>query len=370
VTQYRYLFADLITNTIIGELPLTAVNFTAQLNAAGSFTGSLQLSDLRESALNINNSTIPGRTAIYVDRDGLIVWAGILWSREYDSQTQTLMFIGAEFETYFERRRVAQTQTFVNKDQLEIARSLFTYAQSLTNGNIGIQVGAETSGVLVSRTFYGYEQKSVYQAMLDLSQAGTGGSSSAGFDFNIHSYYDGSGNIVKQLVLGYPMSGIRYTSTSISVPTFEFPAGNINAYRYSEDGMSCANTFTTFGAGSNEGQLQQTATATSQLTAGWPLLEDIGNYSDINDTTLLSNIASGRVAAVQNPPINLTLTVPANQTPTLGSYGPGDDVRVRIIDDRFPNGLDAIYRLVSLSVSAGETSAELVTITLTLPTTS
>jgi hypothetical protein len=40
-TTYRYLFVDLLSNTIIGELPLTSVSFTQQLNQPGSFQGHL-----------------------------------------------------------------------------------------------------------------------------------------------------------------------------------------------------------------------------------------------------------------------------------------------------------------------------------------
>ena len=74
------------------------------------------------------------------------------------------------------------------------------------------------------------------------------------------------------------------------------------------------------------------------------------------------------MSAVSYPPTTLKIVAPPFQNPTLGSYNIGDDVRVMITDDRFPTGLDAVYRLVALSLTAGETSAELVTLTLTLPT--
>ena len=37
-TTYRYLFADLLTNDILGELPLTGVSFNQQLNQAGTLS--------------------------------------------------------------------------------------------------------------------------------------------------------------------------------------------------------------------------------------------------------------------------------------------------------------------------------------------
>jgi hypothetical protein len=54
---------------------------------------------------------------------------------------------------------------------LTIAQSLFNTAQAATNGDIGVIVPTNTSGVLVSRTYYGYELKQVYSAVQDLSRA-------------------------------------------------------------------------------------------------------------------------------------------------------------------------------------------------------
>jgi hypothetical protein len=50
-TTYRYLLADLVTNEIIAELPLTGVSFTQQLNQAGTFQGHLLLSGVNGDAL-------------------------------------------------------------------------------------------------------------------------------------------------------------------------------------------------------------------------------------------------------------------------------------------------------------------------------
>jgi hypothetical protein len=98
------------------------------------------------------------------------------------------------------------------------------------------------------------------------------------------------------------------------------------------------------------------------------LLEDSANYSDVTDATLLGGLASAQVNAVSYPPTTMRIVAPPYQNPVLGSYVIGDDVRVRILDDRFPTGLDTTYRLVALSLTAGENGPERVTLTLTLPT--
>ena len=110
-TEYRYLFADTLTDIVYAELPLTDVSFGKELNQAGQFQGRMLLSDTRESVYAINDYTIPGRTSLYVDRSGTIVWAGIVWGRQYDSASQSISFQAREFEAYFEKRRILSTYT-------------------------------------------------------------------------------------------------------------------------------------------------------------------------------------------------------------------------------------------------------------------
>jgi hypothetical protein len=361
-TSYRYLFADLLTNSILAELPLTGVSFTQQLNTAGTFTGHLLLSGVNAEALNISVGTIPGRTALYVDRNGVLVWGGVVWNRQYNSDSQTMQFQAREFESYFERRKITTTQVYNNVDQLTIANTLINNAQAIPSGDIGVASTVATSGVLVSRTYYGYELKNVYQAIQDLSKQLNG------FDFNIQVAYDGGGNPTKRLVLSYPKSGTTYSPTSLSAPTFEFPSGNVIEYEYPEDASIAANTVYGLGAGSNEGKLIATATDSAKLADGWAVLEQEANYSDITDATMLQSLANGQITATAYPPTTLRVVAPPYENPTFGTYVIGDECRVIITDNRFPTTLDAIYRLVALSVTPGENGPERITLTLTTGT--
>ena len=364
MTTYRYLLADLRTNAILAELPFTAVQFSQSLNAIGTLSATLEITDLTESSMNISAGTIPGRTAIYVDRNGVLIWGGIIWSRTYNSTSQRIQINAREFLSYFERRVITSDLGYTSVDQLTIAQQLILNAQGASSsaGNIGLQVGAETSGVTISKNYYAYELKTVYSALSDLSR------SSTGFDYRVDVDYDGSGNPTKLLKLGYPRLGTVYSATNVSAPVFEFPAGNVSSYDISLDGSQAANVLYSSGAGSNEGKLISTQTNTAYQSAGWPILEEVANYSDVTDQTLLNNLASGQLNAVVYPPTLLKITAPANQEPQVGSFNIGDDVRIRIRDPYYPNGLDTTYRLVSLAVQVGENQAELQTLTLSLPT--
>jgi hypothetical protein len=358
---YRYLFADLLTNDIIAELPLAGVSFTQQLNQAGTFQGHILLGGINTAAYNVLASTIPGRNVVYVDRSGTIVWGGVIWGREYSSNDQTLSIQAREFESYLERRRINSTIAFTNTDQLTIAQSLVASMQSAPYGNIGIQVGVETSGVLLSRTYYEYELKTFYNALQDLSRA------EDGFDFNILCAYDGSGEPEKTLILGYPRIGNVYSVSDPYAPVFNFP-GNIVDYSYPEDGSIAANKLYALGAGSNEGKLISIQEDTTKYADGWALLEEQANYSDVTDQAYLDQLATGQVNAVSYPPTTLKIVVPAYVEPLFGTYQIGDDARVIISDVFFPNTLDEVYRIVGLSIQPGDNGPERVTITLTTTT--
>jgi hypothetical protein len=362
-TTYRYLFVDLLTNTIIAELPLTGVGFTQQLNQAGTFSGHLLLSGLNAAAFNIDASTIPGKCGIYVDRNGILVWGGVIWGRTYNSSDQTLSFTAREWISYFERRRITTTRNFSNTDQLVIAKTLIEDAQNEPYGDIGIlynTAGQTSSGVLVDRVYYDYELKTVFNAIQDLSRQDDG------FDFDIDIEYDGiTGLPTKAFNTYFPRSGTAYDPNDPEAVVFQFPAGNVVEYEYPEDGSIAANTIYALGAGSNEGKLIAIAQNAAFLLDGWPLLEDQANYSDITDQTVLDELASAQVIAVSYPPTTIKMVVPPYVVPEYGTYEVGDDARVMIYDNRFPEGLDAIYRIVGISVQPGEDGPERATLTLT-----
>jgi hypothetical protein len=369
-TQYRYLFADLLTNQVIAELPLTGVSFGQQLNAVGTMTAHLLVSGVNTTGLNVLNATIPGRTAVYIDRNGGLVWGGILWQREYTSSDQLIKLTAREFLSYFERRRITTGSgtaygalAYTGIDQLQIAQSLVSNASSAASGNIGLlynqdSLSTNVSGITLSRVYYNYEVKTVFNAVSDLSKQ------TNGFDFEISVYYDGGGNPAKSFNTYYPRSGIMYSSTNPSAPVFEL-GGNIAEYDYLEDGSKAINQIYALGAGSNEGKLISIYADATKLFTGWGLLEDQANYSDITDPTVLSGLAVGQVKAVSYPPITLKIVAPPYVDPTYPSYELGDEVRVRITDAFFPSGYDAIFRIIGLTVAPGEDGPERITLTVT-----
>ena len=372
MAEYRYLFYDLLTNTPITELPLTGVSCTKQLNSAGTFSANLLITDASEEALSIPLGTAPNRTAVFVERSDLangvgreLVWGGMLWSRDYNSGNQSLTINAREFESYLEKlfintaemglgRLPPRVVRFTNIDMFQAVQILVNITQGQPSTDIGIRVAGGTSGVLVSPTYSTDENKSIYQGITDLAQG------SNGFDFNVDVYYDGNGVPQKTMNLGYPQIGYRYSAADSNAPVLQLP-GNINDYSYFEDGSMMATDVRTLGGGGADGRASTTRN-------GYPTFDLVLNYSDITDSSLLSDIALGRLDAVSYPPTTLKITQSATLQPTVGVVNPGDDVRVMIRDARFPDGLDTVYRVTALTVTPNESGGpEQITYSLSEP---
>jgi hypothetical protein len=106
--EYRYYTVDLLTNNVIAEIPFTGVSYSRALSKAGSFSGDIPMIDAT-SSFNLYETTMPGKTALYVLRNGVCVWGGIIWSRSYSPASKTLTIDGQEFISYLYHRAVWQT---------------------------------------------------------------------------------------------------------------------------------------------------------------------------------------------------------------------------------------------------------------------
>lgn len=393
MATYRYLTTDLLSNTIIGELPLTGCTWGQALNAAGNFNGHMMLSDSRiQNVLGTYNAsnvftldyvTTPSKTGLYVERDGVIVWGGIIWARTYDSGSQTLSLVAREFESYFERRRITTSSVgggsganvwATGTDQFTIVKKLVDDAQAVPNGSLGIStasIGASGQGIANVLAIYDYEKRNLFDTILQLSQQ----NAPYGFDFNISCAYDSNFNLTRALNLFYPRKGLGI-SANYNNPMIEFPSVMVS-YSYPEDGASLVNQLFGIGPGTNEGQYISTAFAGSSFTAGFPLLEDVASFTNVPDPRMVDQLTAAQVVARGVPVTVMSASwVPTTEpvsgnpvSPNIGDFTTGDMFRIRITDDRFPNTLETGLRLSKFDVRVGDDgSAEMVTGTFVIPT--
>jgi hypothetical protein len=106
--DYRYILTDTLTDDVIAEIPFVDVSYSTALNQAGTFSGSFPVTP-ETSVQELYENTLPGKTSLYVLRNGICVWGGIISSRSYDVKEKILDISADEFISYLDRRVVWKT---------------------------------------------------------------------------------------------------------------------------------------------------------------------------------------------------------------------------------------------------------------------
>ncbi|WP_053849622.1 hypothetical protein [Streptomyces sp. NRRL B-24085] len=356
-TRYTYYTADLATGAITDELPLYDATFSTELNEAGEFRARLPLGDPRVGVHRPRELTEPGRAALYVERDGVLVWGGVIWTVKYTSADQHLEIGAAGFLSYFDHRRVlpadfdpavpdlaSVTVSFTDRDQCDIARDLVAIAQAHRGGDIRVRPEADTrSGVTRTLVYPGSDLKSTGEALRELA------SLEDGPDFLFDMAYGSDGRPVRRLRVGTPHLGQQGTPH-----VWEYGA-NLIGYTWPADGASTASRVFALGEQGEAGQLVAVA---EDPATGRPLTETEVSYVHLTDPELLRSQARSALAAVSAPVVLPELTVRADLEPVLGSYQVGDDALVVIKDVFFPEGVRFGVRITGIEVTPGNDAGE------------
>lgn len=127
------------------EVPFNNVSWERKVVNAGSFSGSIAVpgSSLGEDRLttsedhfDLYNSTLPGKNAIYIMRDEVLVWGGIIWSRDYDIKSRTVNVNALEFTSYLYHRILWKTFTIPDDGVTTVKDVLETIITVTTNDQI------------------------------------------------------------------------------------------------------------------------------------------------------------------------------------------------------------------------------------------
>ena len=248
----------------------------------------------------------------------------------------------------------------------------------MPNSDIGVIIPTNTLGKTVGdvATQYGYKiQDFEFRPVLDvlraLSQQTNG---QGGFYFNIDVAYGAGGTITKTLELT-AQRGTVWSSTNTTAPMLEFP-GNMVAYSYPEDGTSVANVTYGQGDGGSGGiwynnpsfnTFTALKSVSSKLTANMALLERVVPVVNERNPNVVASITAAAVEAWIYPITTLTCTWDSIDDPQIGTFKTGDQFRIRITDERFPNTNEFIYRLSKFEVEAGENNPERIIATFVNP---
>jgi hypothetical protein len=365
---YTYLFCDLRTDTLLAELPLAGVSYSYELNGIGTLSGTIPYNE-ETLPLDPETASTPGRTAVYVDRDGVLVWGGIIWTRQDVKGGRAIQ--ASEFLSYLQHRYVKKTLStdtsllidprYVDKggqrlygDQMWIVWSLMRYAQDQAGGNINIDVNplaGPPHGITRTVSYFGYERPEIYKAIAELAAADDG------FDFGIEIGWTTAANNdpprrYRRIRTWYPRRG-RTAAESGLVFSKGGGHGSIITYDWPEDGTAIVTEMSGLGAGSGEARIVKTASAQDMLDAGWPLLEGVATYEDVVDEAQVQGMTNADLTARQQAQAQPRFEVVADGDPAFGSYSVGDEA-LFVIDPepQSPRGREGVLRIVGIENTA------------------
>lgn len=349
MARYRYLVADLISGVIREEMPFGNVTYGPQLNGSGSFSGTMGLYHPKATPANLAIN----RTSVYVERDNRIVWGGFINGTPVaPGENVTVNAIG--YHNYFERRAIKVDRFYPHFDKFAIIQDLVNYAQSVTNGDIGVQVGEETSGRLVNLIIPAFERKMIGEIFAQLSSNSFG----AGFDFAYEAGWEGEGEsreVVKRLKLFSPYRG------SVSGVSLVY-GGNVESYTYAPDGSSQETSVDGIGPGEATQAIIFNATDPEGFA---PVFDGVGSYKDVTSPQVLWWLTHVRLHALRKPKENFTLTTKPGAV-QVGTFIEGDFVRAIVQDGPMVN-VDGWYRIDNYRVNVSDEGEERITFTLLNP---
>ncbi len=329
VTDYRYLFVDILSNKVVAELPCYGVSLTRQVNKAGNMTATVGMNQAGYSNADVLDSTIPGRTAFYAMRDGHLLWGGPVWTRTYQARGKALSMTGQTWESWPSKFWPTQDLIYVNVEQRNILLDIITNMQSVALQSAGWTLPG-TFDVQQSRTvnFFQHEKQS-YGDMIDYMLG-----FDIGFDYMIDPVLDAAGVTQNIVVVGNPTIGAGSGTTGLR---FDYP-GSITDYWFTEN--ASAGAVKVWGIGSGEGlaMLQSSYTQADLVTLGtYPLLQDVYTNKDVSIQATLDSQTKAYGNSKRVPVTSITIQTDPAQDPIVGSWSLGDQAIVYIEDEgRFP----------------------------------
>ena len=351
---YRVLLGNLQDATWYEEIPVSRINFSHYLNGPGKCDISTSPNPQTQAYKDkISTEYIkPGRSTIYIEKDGIIVGAYILWELYTIFPTNRLRLIGEGFWSYFRRRIISSDTSYTNTEQLYVARGLINDALSKVQGSIvGISCPLPaTSFTQITKEWFGYERKGVAQAIEEL------GDRENGFDFSIESQWiaGASPPSIANTVEFYANG--KGTDAENSTVVFDLDA-NLMRLSWQQKAQKFANKVYVIGAGQAEDTTLVESQSTGSYVEGYPLLETKVTRKDLEDTTLISEVASRELKKKSQLYEILQLEVDPRSIETrLGSFTTGDIARVRA--QRGFIDIDKYYRVMSYDVWVNEDSNE------------
>ncbi|MEW1799246.1 hypothetical protein ACIGO7_07800 [Streptomyces virginiae] len=352
-TGYRYIAQHALSGEILSsDVPLTDVEYGPELNGPGALTATLS----PRFAHSRPDVADEGNVLIYVERDGVLRWGGLLWQSTPEDRTLSLEAAG--WSSYLQRRHDIHGELdgrgpYVYADPCKVIRDVWDYAQSLPDGSLGVTVDGTESKAKVGTPaeplrFAWWEEPVLGDAVDDLVAAADSP------DYTCDTHWGSDGKIVRRVRLGYPRLGARRTDIA-----FTSGINIINSPAVPRAADEFANTIIATGAG--EGRSKRRAV--DSVRDGRLRMETVLALPDVKGTDILaSRAAAERKRRQLRGTVEQISIRPDHPAAPLGAFQIGDDVFTQVSNDWAD--FAGWMRVVGWSVRTGGSEGETVTVLL------
>lgn len=353
MATYSYRTVNINTNAILEDLDLQQVSFSIKLSDVGSLDGTLYVPDDLRGQL-LDDATVPGRTGLYVFRNEVPVWGGIIWKRSWDEKTASFKITCGSWESYAYHVLQLLNKSYTNADQLQIARDLINQASIPAQAGITAPASG-SSGRLRQREMWTYEYKTVGLELEQLSAL------EDGFDYTVQPYVKEDGSFGRRYLFGYPRLGRTATlNPADNSLTFDYP-GNLAPFELVEDAENGAFRLYAIGAGEGTEMIVASAVDPSYAATDWPTLDAVVQYKDISIISTLQSHANEDLRGALPPLDSWSFVLAPDSDVHLENINIGDSAVFRLKSRRWKDPKIMIRRITEINVQPGsQTSLEVV----------
>lgn len=383
--MFKVFAFDINTNTRICEIPAKGLTFDSRLDDAGSISFTINLTDAKAAAqvapLMAYFDTAP--FALYVSRDGQLVWGGWAKTNLYThSSKEAFPITGKEWPDVFTQRLVCGNYSVTTYptgvDPAQLVQTAIVDCQDSTKGGPGASLGIGVRMQLPGGgSFSGQprfipsytSQTFVSQVLADVTAGVTPGTGGVDFYTQVQWGPVVNGNRSPQtaIVIAAPRAGRAARESGLI-----FELLNAVDFTWPNDVGQACTTLVESGGGSGPTAPTVTVQAPGVAVGGLgqpPRMDKVIQHSTALDQVLLGRLAAGEVQEFAPPVATPTVTVlTADPRTPLGSWIPGDDARLRAPGfERFPGGIDQPWRIVHHEVTVPDEGAATVKLTFNPP---
>lgn len=354
----RHMNGDGTESRLHDSLPLTDVTIENDLSGPGGLKA--KLNPEQPGLIGPNGKPLfePWSTSIYAAKGPQIRGGGILANVKDSGGALNLDVVG--LTGYAKDQPYTGDQSFVAADPLDIVRHIWAHLQGKIGGNLGLQVDATKSTMRIGKPLVeGNSAKEEGPFILgwwethDLGKTLDDLAAETPFDYVLeHEWWDDE-NITHRMKLGFPALGRRRDDLRFvyGENIFEEPP------EIDYDGEDFADEVLVLGAGEGRKMIRGIQTR--------PYSGRLRRAAVVEDKTVTSEQQANRVAQEElswrmGAPDYSTIVVTDHENAKHGSYGVGDEIRVRT-PEGWHKGLDLWVRIISISINP-QTDLETLTV--------